>query len=415
VLAMSDKLVIAADKHSNWMLVNDIFNHNEIAATPGFTGVTPSNRMTAAGYVFSGPVTSAGENISWIGTSGSIGATFATTAIIDQHKGLFLSAGHRVNILNDTFREIGIGQQLGQFTDGLTYNASMVSQNFALSGNKVFITGVVYNDTVVNDNFFTVGEQTPGRAVSSPGAATDVTGAGGGYELGFTTAGAKTVTFNLATGLVRAAVTLNAKNIKIDVVNGHEVWANANLTAVSGPITELHALGIQGISLTGIGAAEKLFGNPAPNTLNGAGGNDTLDGGAGGDTMIGGAGFDVLIGGAGIDTLTGGANNEYFVFNAPLAAANRDVITDFSNITGNNDAFRLENAVMVGLGVATGALNANLFFAGAAAHDVNDRIVYNKVTGVLSYDSNGNAAGGATQLATLSTKPTLTAADFFVI
>jgi Ca2+-binding RTX toxin-like protein len=414
VLAMHDKLVISSDRHSNWMLVNDKFDHLEIAATPGFTGVTPGNRMTAAGYVFSGPVISNGENISWRGSTGAINAT---ATIISQHQDLFLSPGHRTNILDDTFKEVGIGQVApGQFTYlGTTYNASMVTQNFALSGTRTFITGVVYNDTVVNDDFFTVGEQAAGRAVSSPGAPTDTTGAGGGYELGFTTAGAKTVSFNLSTGTLSVSVVLNGKNLKIDAVNGHEIWTNADLKAVAGPITELHALGIQGIDLTGIGANEKLFGNAAPNILNGAGGNDTIGGGGGADVIIGGAGSDILTGGAGIDTLTGGASNDFVVFNAPLSAANRDVVTDFGNVAGNNDAFRLENAVMAGLGAATGALNATLFFAGAAAHDANDRIVYNKATGVLNYDSNGNVSGGITQLATLSTKPVLTAADFIVI
>ena len=44
----------------------------------------------------------------------------------------------------------------------------MVTEDLALSGTKVFVTGVVYNDTVTNDNFFTVGEQVAGRAVTRP-------------------------------------------------------------------------------------------------------------------------------------------------------------------------------------------------------------------------------------------------------
>ena len=61
---------------------------------------------------------------------------------------------------------------MGIFISGGTnYDASMVTQNFALSGSKIFVTGVVYNDTVVNDNFFSVGEQTAGRAVSATGGA----------------------------------------------------------------------------------------------------------------------------------------------------------------------------------------------------------------------------------------------------
>ena len=37
------------------------------------------------------------------------------------------------------------------------------------------------------------------------------------------------------------------------------------------------------------------------------------------------------------------------------------------------------------------------------------------LTGALFYDSNGNLAGGSVQLATLTTKPALTFADFIVI
>ena len=73
--------------------------------------------------------------------------------------------------------------------------------------------------------------------------------------------------------------------------------------------------------------------------------------------------------------------------------ANRDVVTDFTNVAGNNDTFRLENAVITKLGA--GGLRSTAFFRGAAAHDANDRIVYNQATGALIYDANGNAAGGA--------------------
>jgi hypothetical protein len=38
-----------------------------------------------------------------------------------------------------------------------------------------------------------------------------------------------------------------------------------------------------------------------------------------------------------------------------------------------------------------------------------------KRTGGLFYDANGNGAGGAIQLATLTNKPALTASDFVVI
>ena len=71
-------------------------------------------------------------------------------------------------------------------------------------------------------------------------------------------------------------------------------------------------------------------------------------------------------------------------------------------------------ALLPALGGA-GGLNPNFFFAGAAAHDANDHIIYNKTAGTLVYDVNGNAAGGATLLAGLIMRPTLFASDFVVI
>ena len=42
-----------------------------------------------------------------------------------------------------------------------------------------------------------------------------------------------------------------------------------------------------------------------------------------------------------------------------------------------------------------------MFHVGAAAHDANDRIIYNPNNGFLTYDGNGNHAGGAVHFATL--------------
>ena len=55
--------------------------------------------------------------------------------------------------------------------------------------------------------------------------------------------------------------------------------------------------------------------------------------------------------------------------------------------------------------------------AGATAgHDANDRIVYNKKTGVLFYDEDGSGAKAAVQIAILKNKPaSFSAAEFFVI
>ena len=64
------------------------------------------------------------------------------------------------------------------------------------------------------------------------------------------------------------------------------------------------------------------------------------------------------------------------------------------------DTIQLENLIFKALGTTTGTLSANKFFKGAAAHDADDRIIYNSATGALIYDANGNVAGGVVQFAT---------------
>ena len=376
VLAMNDLLVIAADSHSNWMVVNDQFTHQESASFPsGRTGTTFSSRMTAAGY---GPITTPAENIAFVGQSGAINAT---TAIIGEHKGLFLSAGHRVNMLNDTFREVGIGQHVGLFReDGTTYNASLVTQNFALGETKFFITGVLYNDTRTNDNFFTVGEQLAGRVVDGPGVS-DTTGAGGGYELAFLAPGAQTIDFHVSPGVdIQVVVNLGTSNVKVDVVNGREIWTNASLTLTGGAVTEIHALGIQSIALTGSAGSQKLFGNAGRNTLLGGDGNDRLDGGTGADRLLGQAGSDSYYVDHTRDVVdeTGGDGTDTVYSSLTFSLGDpRDATGDVENLrlTGKANINALGNAlnnVLAGNAAANRLLgrSGDDLLSGGAGHDV---------------------------------------------
>ena len=159
-------------------------------------------------------------------------------------------------------------------------------------------------------------------------------------------------------------------------------------------------------SISGNDAGNKLYGVEGNDTLSGLGGNDTLFGGLGNDTLNGGVGNDRLYGGAGFDT---------FIINTALSTSlNRDFIFDFY---APQDTIKLENAVFKALGVATGVLTAAKFWASTTglAHDADDRIIYNTKTGLLTYDSNGSAAGGTLQFAVLTTHPHITNADFYVI
>jgi Ca2+-binding RTX toxin-like protein len=137
------------------------------------------------------------------------------------------------------------------------------------------------------------------------------------------------------------------------------------------------------ISLTGNDLAQAIVGNAGPNFLNGSSGNDTLTGLGGADT---------------------------FVFNTPLSATtNVDRITDFKPGT---DKIQLNRSIFTTL--AAGTLPNTAFFIGSTAHDADDRIIYNAVSGALNYDSNGSAAGGTTQFATLQPNLALHAGDFVV-
>jgi Ca2+-binding RTX toxin-like protein len=158
--------------------------------------------------------------------------------------------------------------------------------------------------------------------------------------------------------------------------------------------------------------ATTLRGNEFGQFIVGNAGQNTLDGGAGNDIIIANAGQDTINGGADHDTITGGADNDFYIFNSPLGPGQFDTITDFNHAA---DTIRLENSVFTAL-TATGQLGANAFFLGAAAHDADDRIIYNQGAVALYYDSDG--LGGATQtlFAVLSSHPANVAnSDFFVI
>ncbi|MBL8881587.1 MAG: CHRD domain-containing protein [Hyphomicrobium sp.] len=220
------------------------------------------------------------------------------------------------------------------------------------------------------------------------------------------------------------------------------------------------------MTLTGNALDNHITGNAGANTLNGWTGNDTMDGGAGNDIYyvdsqndviidasgtdtvratvnytlandlaieaieagtttvalnlygnnlgqrVQGNGLNNVIGGkAGNDTLVGGQGNDSFLFDTALnATTNKDTINDF-NVA--NDTIRLDDAIFTTL--SAGTLQTSGFYIGTAAHDADDRIIYNRTTGAVSYDADGNGAGAAVVFAVINNKVALTNADFFVV
>ncbi len=317
-LAANALLTDSALAHSRWMLNTDTFSHT------GNNGSTPTDRMLDAGYALSGSWRT-GENISFTGTTGTIDLT---AAIASQHEGLFLSAGHRANILGADFREIGIGQAAGVFTQsGTNYNASMVTQDFAKTGTAIFLTGVVYNDTS-GDDFYSVGEGKGGVAVAVGSTAT-TTQAAGGYRIA-----ASTGTRDVSLDGVKLKATILSENAKIDLVDGHSIESSVSLQLVSGA-TSAKLLGLNALSLKGAAEAEVLYGNAAGNAISGGNGSDRLYGLTGNDRLSGDGGNDVLTGGAGGDRLTGGEGTD----TASYAGASKGVTASLADISRNtNDA-----------------------------------------------------------------------------
>lgn len=168
---------------------------------------------------------------------------------------------------------------------------------------------------------------------------------------------------------------------------------------------------------TGNASANVMQGNSLGNVLIGLGGKDNLLGFNGNDDLQGGAGDDFLYGGAGNDTLRGGTSaadrgKDGFVFNTPAhSTINHDKIVDFNPV---DDTVHLWASAFSG--VATGVSEA-AFRTGAKALDPSDRIIYDKATGNLYYDADGNGSGAQQLIATIwngTSHPTLNVTDFSV-
>ena len=224
-LAFHPALIAAARGHSEWMLANDEFDHI------GEGGSSPGDRMAAAGYVFRSPW-SWGENIAWIGTVSPVDLTDYTA---DIHANLFASAGHRKNQMNSAFREAGLGVVQGPSDpEGFTFVDIYATENFALSGNSLFLTGVVYDDGAVSaDAFYKPGEGLGGVTVeairdSDGQVFSTQTWAAGGYSLPVPS-GTYTVRATgaaLGESLVRSGIVVSTQNIKVDFTATQSAYVN---------------------------------------------------------------------------------------------------------------------------------------------------------------------------------------------
>jgi Ca2+-binding RTX toxin-like protein len=149
---------------------------------------------------------------------------------------------------------------------------------------------------------------------------------------------------------------------------------------------------------------------------------DVVNGTSGKDVLTGASGADRLNGFSGNDTLTGGAGKDFFIFDSKLGSSKTDRKVNFDRITDfsvKDDTIWLDNKVFKKLGKGTeanpGKLNKGFFVVGDKAKDENDYLVYNKKTGVLSYDADGSGKGQALEFAQFSKNPGLKSTDFFIV
>jgi serralysin len=359
-VAFNLNLFNAAQGHSQWQLANNTFSHT------GANGSSSADRVTAAGYTWK----ATGENIAWKGTTGSVDLT---SFVAEQEDGLFVDTGianrgHRTNMLDPNYREVGISAVTGKFTSGGTaYDSVMTTQDFGTDSknSNALLTGVVYTDAVKNDDFYTVGEGLGNITIDAVGNGQTFTGTSmtaGGYSLSLAP-GTYSVSFRgdfnsdgiIDTSAARS-VTIGAENVKVDFASDTFAAAAAPVTppvaaapvtppaaaapvtppvaatvtppAAAAPVTPpaaapvapinssvtkstnssvTNSTGAPATQAVGSMATQATAGN---DILNGTEGADVINALGGNDIVSGLGGNDILNGQAGNDIVDGGAGND---------------------------------------------------------------------------------------------------------
>lgn len=361
-LAWNEALYNAAQTHNSLMIAHDQQSHQ----LPGEAGLL--TRIVNAGFnwMFSVRV---GENVFAYSTSPLFGhAGFAIDWGFGPN-GIQNPAGHRNNIMDAGFQEVGIA--IATETNLLTsVGPQIVTQEFGQRGNygAAALVGVVYDD-VRADGFYNAGEGLSGVTieVTGPGGTYTTTSmAAGGYQLKVP-AGTWTVTASgggLTRPQVRTGVVVGSRNVKVDfeaedappvpetdsialtgngphtiVLSDDGVEGNGQALLVVDGVPSLITLPTMVLEITGgnghdfitVNSIDSAFTGSLiirgmggddvivtsqlsrPVTLLGGDGDDLLTGGDQRDLLVGEAGNDVLTGLAGHDTLQGGAGTDVLI------------------------------------------------------------------------------------------------------
>lgn len=413
----SDVIIEAAGGGNDFVWVRDgVSSYNMSAEVESMTAVGVTNAFTGYGNALANQLYGADAISTLYGGAGDdalyTATYFATDDTLDGGTGAdFMSGG----LGNDTYVVDNTGDQVSEnAAEGTDLVQSSITNTLAANLENLTLTGtavidgtgnaganIITGNSAVNTLKGGLGNDTllgdAGNDILDGESGVDTMQGGSGSDSYYVDNVGDVVQELLATDGAADRIYTTVDYTLLNYVE--HLWA-----AVSTATTA--------INLTGNSLDNDILGNAGANYLNGVAGNDNI---------FGGAGNDSLVGGPGNDTLTGQSGSDNFIFVSPFTTAGVDTIGDF---TTNTDQIRLDDAVFTALGVP-GVLASTKFWTSTTAsltnagHDADDRIVYNTATGALYYDVNGNAAGGVTQIATLTNTgttihPTIVAGDFLI-
>jgi Ca2+-binding RTX toxin-like protein len=162
----------------------------------------------------------------------------------------------------------------------------------------------------------------------------------------------------------------------LEVPVSQSVVTASSLTLPTG-VVNVTATGRASVTLIGNDLDNTMVGNAGKNTIQAVGGNDHVNGGNGNDRLFGGGG------------------NDSFAFTTRLGNPSTDRKVNFDSIgdfSVRDDRLELDNAIFKKLG-KVGRLKKDYFTLGDKAKDANDFILYDRKTGVISYDAEGSGTG----------------------
>jgi len=207
---------------------------------------------------------------------------------------------------------------------------------------------------------------------------------------------------------------LNTEDSALQLLNDHYYFkANGTVADLSNTLGNnggsinnvvVNASGVttNGLRFEGNGNTNTFIGTTKADVFVGNGGNDTLTGGAGADTFVFGKVHEMVV--------TGAATAPQSYVDTAFNLTGVDTITDFLHGTDKIELHLDQYTQLVGFS------SANLLSsATGAAADANDYLLFNTTSKMLSYDADGNGAGVAVNIATLTGVTSFTASDVVVV